>query len=142
MKPTPTVPDVAYPRTKQAAVVETHFGQTVSEPYRWLENDVRTDKDVAGWGVLIDPNSWAQGGAAALAEWAVSDDGKHVACAAQDGGTDWRTIRVLDVNTGQVLGDELKRARSRPSPGPKTAQGFSTRDFLKRRRTPGLRPTC
>lgn len=50
-------------------------------------------------------------GATALAEWSVSNDGKRVTYAVQDGGTDWRTIRVLDVNTGKVLDDEVKWAR-------------------------------
>ena len=61
--------------------------------------------------MLIDPNSWAKDGVTALAEWSASDDGASVAYAVQDGGMDWRTIKVLDVNTGKVLGDELKWAR-------------------------------
>lgn len=61
--------------------------------------------------LLIDPNTWSEDSATALAEWAVSDDGAHVAYAVQDGGSDWRTIKVLDVNTGEVLEDEIERAR-------------------------------
>ena len=57
--------------------------------------------------VLIDPNGWATDGATALAEWAPSPDGKRVAYAVQDGGSDWRVIKVLDVASGAVLGDEL-----------------------------------
>ncbi|MUG91896.1 prolyl oligopeptidase family serine peptidase [Scytonema sp. UIC 10036] len=170
---------INYPETKRVDVVEQHFGQAIADPYRWLENDVRNDQEVAAWvesqnkvtnahlntlpgreifkdrlkqlynyerftlpvkkggryfylhnsglqnqrvlyvrdsvdgagRVLIDPNSWAEDGATALAEWSVSDDGKRVAYAVQDGGTDWRTIRVLDVDTGKVLDDEVKWAR-------------------------------
>ena len=61
--------------------------------------------------LLIDPNAWARDGATALAEWSASDDGRRVAYAVQDGGTDWRTIRVLDVDTGTVLSDEVQWAR-------------------------------
>jgi prolyl oligopeptidase len=61
--------------------------------------------------VLINPNSWAKDGATALAKWSTSDDGTRMAYAVQDGGTDWRTIRVLDVDTGKVLDDEVKWAR-------------------------------
>ncbi|GGE10611.1 prolyl endopeptidase [Polymorphobacter glacialis] len=57
--------------------------------------------------VLIDPNLWAKDGATALAEWAPSADGKRIAYAIQDGGSDWRTIKVLDVETGQILADDL-----------------------------------
>ena len=51
--------------------------------------------------VLIDPNTWSQDGATALAEWDPSEDGRHLLYSVQDGGTDWRTVRVLDVATGQ-----------------------------------------
>lgn len=61
--------------------------------------------------ILIDPNTWAEDGAAALAEWAASEDGRHVAFARQEGGTDWRTIRVLDVESGNTLADEIAWAR-------------------------------
>jgi prolyl oligopeptidase len=57
---------------------------------------------------LIDPNGWSADGATALAEWNPSEDGKLLAYAIQDGGTDWRTVRVLDVATGKILADELK----------------------------------
>lgn len=71
---------------------------------------VRDSVDGVG-RALIDPNSWAEDGAIALAEWSASDDGAYLAYAVQDGGTDWRTIRVLDVNTGKVLDDQVKWAR-------------------------------
>jgi prolyl oligopeptidase len=61
--------------------------------------------------MLIDPNKWSQDQATALAEWEVSPNGRYVAYGVQEGGSDWRTIRVLDVNTGQVLGDEIKWAK-------------------------------
>jgi len=170
---------MTYPPSTRLDVVETHFGQTITDPYRWLENDVRTSKDVAAWvesqnqvthaylatlpardifksrlkqlfnyerfnipvkkgnryfcfrnsgvqnqrvlyvrdtaggegRVLIDPNTWATDGADALAEWAVSHDGKHVAYAVQHGGADGRTIKVLDVDTATELPDEIKWAK-------------------------------
>ena len=58
--------------------------------------------------VLIDPNKWSTDGATALAEWSPSDDGGLIAYAVQDGGTDWRTVRVMDVATGKIMSDELK----------------------------------
>ena len=58
--------------------------------------------------LLIDPNGWSADGATALAEWTPSDNGKLLAYAIQDGGTDWRSVRVLDVNSGKLLADELK----------------------------------
>ena len=183
---------ITYPETKQGNVVEKPFGQTIADPYRWLENDVRSDKEVAAWvesqnkvtnaylgklpgrdifkarlkqlynferfvipvkkgsqyfylgtsgvenqailfvrdgvdgtgRVLIDPNTWSKDGATALAEWSASNDGQRLAYAVQDGGTDWRTIRVLDVNTGKVLDDEIKWARFTTIEWAKDGSGF------------------
>ncbi|WCT72975.1 prolyl oligopeptidase family serine peptidase [Sphingomonas naphthae] len=38
-----------YPATEKGPVVEDAFGQKVVDPYRWLENDVRTDARVKAW---------------------------------------------------------------------------------------------
>jgi prolyl oligopeptidase len=61
--------------------------------------------------VLIDPNAWAKDGATALDQWEPSPNGKLIAYSVQDGGSDWRTIRVLDVKTGKAVGDEIKWAK-------------------------------
>ena len=58
--------------------------------------------------LLLDPNTWSKDGATALAEWAPSDDGKTLLYTIQDGGTDWRTVRLIDVGSGKTLADELK----------------------------------
>jgi prolyl oligopeptidase len=64
---------------------------------------------VSGAGrVLIDPNPWSKDGATALAEWTPSEDGRLLAYAIQDGGTDWRTVKVMNVATGKIMADELK----------------------------------
>ena len=174
----PLMADVplTYPATATVPVVETQFGVAVADPYRWLENDVRTDSKVRDWVTaenvvssaylaalpgrevfaarmkalydyerigtprkagsryfyahnsglqnqstlwvrdglagtprqLLDPNGWARDGATALAEWSPSEDGRYLAYAVQDGGTDWRTVKVLDVVTGQELNDRLE----------------------------------
>lgn len=173
------IPVPAYPEARRADVVDTHFGVAVADPYRWLENDPRRDREVADWiaaqrrasadylarlpgraafraslaaahdyerigapqkragryfytrktgaqdqpalyvhagaagaaRVLIDPATWPGDKAPALAEWSASPDGRRLAYAVQEGGSDWRTIRVLDVATGRPLPDKLEWAR-------------------------------
>ena len=177
--PQATSPRIAYPATRKDAVVENHFGEAIADPYRWLENDVRRDPDVAGWverqnGVteaylaglpqrdwwrsrirklmnyeryglptragkhyfymrnsglqnqaqlfvrkglsgtprlLLDPNSWAADGATALDAWKPSRDGRFVLYSVQDGGSDWRILKVLDAASGEVLADEVRWAK-------------------------------
>jgi len=73
---------------------------------------------------LIDPNGWSQDGATALAEWDPSDDGRHLLYSIQDGGTDWRTVRVLDVATGQPTGDEVRWVKFSNLDWAKDGSGF------------------
>ncbi|HEV7232860.1 MAG TPA: prolyl oligopeptidase family serine peptidase, partial [Sphingorhabdus sp.] len=170
---------LTYPDTKKVDVVDEQFGVKVADPYRWLEDDVRVNPEVAKWveaqnavsgkyldslpgkdvlaarmtklydyerfglpekaggtyfftkndglqnqsvlyaragltgkdRVLIDPNTWAKDGATALDSWVPSKNGTLLAYSIQDGGTDWRIIRVLDVATGKPLADEIKWAK-------------------------------
>jgi len=169
-------PAISYPPAQRGTVADTSFGVTVPDPYRWLEESVRTAPEVSAWvdaenkvtqrelaklpqreairdrltklwnfekftvpateggrtffehntGLqnqyallvqdgpdaaprqLLDPNGWATDGATALAEWSASHDGKHVVYAIQDGGTDWRTVKVLNVDTAQDESDRLR----------------------------------
>lgn len=164
-----------YPQSRKAHVIEVQFGEAIADPYRWLENDVRSDREVADWvkqqnaateaylaklpqrdwfarriralldyerfglpqkaggryfytrnsgllnqpqlfmrkglngkpRLLADPNAWSRDGTKAIDEWVPSRDGKHLAYSVQEGGSDWRTIRVLDTKTGRDLADEL-----------------------------------
>ena len=183
---------LVYPATARGDTVDTEFGIEVADPYRWLENDVRTDPKVAAWvaaenkvtdayldtlpgrdvfakrmtelynyerfglpekageryfytrndglqpqsvlyvrnglegegRVLIDPNAWARDGATALAEWTPSKDGAHLLYAVQDGGTDWRIVRVKDVATGKDLPDEIRWVKFSALDWAKDGSGF------------------
>lgn len=74
-----------------------------NQPTLWMREGLNGPERM-----LLNPNSWAEDGATALAEWAVSDDGRYLAFAMQDGGTDWRTLKILDVATGTPLDDEVR----------------------------------
>ncbi|MDE8651386.1 prolyl oligopeptidase family serine peptidase [Novosphingobium album (ex Liu et al. 2023)] len=173
------MPKITYPETRRDDVVEQQFGEAIADPYRWLENDVRNDREVADWverenrvsrayldglpqrawfadrmrellgyerfglpvkagpyyfytrnsglqnqaqlfvrkglhgtpRLLLDPNAWAKDGATALDAWEPSDDGRHLLYSVQDGGSDWRILRVRDVATGAALADEVRWAK-------------------------------
>lgn len=170
---------IPYPEARRDAIVDTMFGESIADPYRWLENDVRRDPEVAAWvtrqnavtqdylsglpqrawfaeriretldyerfglpikaggryfytrnsglqnqaqlfvrnglrgkpRLLIDPNAWAEDAATALDAWKPSDDGRFLLYSVQDGGSDWRILRVLDAATGKPLADEVRWAK-------------------------------
>ena len=178
-QPAQDMTPIQYPETRRGDVAETLFGEKIADPYRWLENDVRVDPEVADWverqngasrayldalpqrawfetrirqfmdyerfglpekaggryfftrnsglqnqaqlfvrqglrgkpRLLLDPNGWAKDAATALDAWKASDDGKLLLYSVQDGGSDWRILRVLDVATGKVLTDEIRWAK-------------------------------
>ncbi len=178
-QPVRNMPETVYPETKRMEVSEQHFGQTIVDPYRWLENNKSEDPTVRSWieaqnavtrsyldalpgrdhfrkrmtelldydrytvprkrgdryffnvikgnenqpslyvregvfgdtRVLIDPNDWSEDGADAVAGWNASDDGRLLAFGTQKGGGDWRTIRVLNVDSGHIFEDIVEWAR-------------------------------
>ena len=58
--------------------------------------------------VLLDPNTLSKDGTIALSETAVSTDGRYLAYALAEAGSDWTTWKVRDVATGKDLADELR----------------------------------
>ncbi|UOV99939.1 prolyl oligopeptidase family serine peptidase [Agrococcus sp. SCSIO52902] len=63
--------------------------------------------ELEGGRVLLDPNALSDDGTVAVTVASVSPDGALLAYGLADGGSDWRTIRVRDVATGEDLGDEI-----------------------------------
>ncbi len=61
--------------------------------------------------LLLDPNTWAGDAATALDTWKPSRDGKLLLYSVQDGGSDWRVLRLLDVASGTILSDEIRWAK-------------------------------
>ncbi len=184
--------DMTYPVTKQVEQVDQLHGVSVADPYRWLEDDVRKNPDVAAWveaqnrvtfdfldriparqalrerltklwnyekysvpsrqgdyyvfakndglqnqavlytqptldaepRVLIDPNSWSTDGTVALGGTEFSEDGKYLAYAVQEAGSDWATWRVMEVATRSVLADELKWIKFNRPAWTKDGAGF------------------
>jgi len=57
--------------------------------------------------LLLDPNTWSEDGTVALSSFYPSPDGRYFAYTIQDGGSDWRTVRILDLDSREILDDEL-----------------------------------
>ncbi len=61
--------------------------------------------------LVLDPNVISPDGTLSLQQWAPSPDGKLLAYGMSEGGADWRTIRIRDVETGKDFSDEVKWMR-------------------------------
>ena len=57
--------------------------------------------------VFLDPNTFAKDGTTSLGDVSFSPDGSLVAYSISEGGSDWRKIRVIDVETRKPIGNEL-----------------------------------
>jgi prolyl oligopeptidase len=58
--------------------------------------------------VILDPNTWSADGTTALAGTSFSPDGRYLAYGVQEAGSDWRTWKILDLETGDHLSDQLR----------------------------------
>lgn len=74
--------------------------------------------------VLLDPNQWSDDGTVALAGFAPSDDGRYVAYGVAEAGSDWRTWRVMEIESGRRLDDELRWTKTRSVSWTRDGRGF------------------
>jgi prolyl oligopeptidase len=74
--------------------------------------------------VLIDPNQWSEDGTIALSSFSPSEDGRYLAYARSEAGSDWQQVFVLDVETGKILDEPLKWVRFAGMEWKKDGSGF------------------
>ncbi|MEZ6017372.1 MAG: prolyl oligopeptidase family serine peptidase [Planctomycetota bacterium] len=87
--------------------------------YYWAWNDgtqnqpsiVRGRSAEAHDEVVLDPNLWSTDRAETLAGWVPSPLGTYLAFGVAEGGSDWRTWRVLDLESLEVLPDRVPWVR-------------------------------
>ncbi len=59
--------------------------------------------------VVLDPNTFSEDNTIALASYVLSWNGRYLAYALSDGGSDWREWRVRDIDAGVDLDDVITR---------------------------------
>lgn len=85
----------------------------------WVQDDAQAEPRV-----LLDPNTWSEDGTVALAGAVPSPDGDRVAYLVQDGGSDWRSIRIVDTATGEELADRIEWVKFSGLSWAKDGSGF------------------
>ena len=58
--------------------------------------------------LVLDPNKFSADGTTSLGEMDFSKDGRYLAYSTSKGGSDWRTIVVKDMKTGEMLPDMIE----------------------------------
>ena len=58
--------------------------------------------------VLIDPNTFSEDGTVSLSSVSVSPNGKFAAYSLSDGGSDWKTWKILEIESKKTLDDHLE----------------------------------
>ncbi|MGA2060802.1 MAG: prolyl oligopeptidase family serine peptidase [Thermoguttaceae bacterium] len=100
--------------------------------YYFLKNDglqnqavlYRLDKLDGEPKVLLDPNKWSKDGTIALQGVSFSDDGKYAAYGRAEAGSDWATWRVMEIESGKILPEELKWTKFTHAAWTKDGRGF------------------
>ena len=83
-----------------------------------------TDDPARDGRILLDPNSLSKDGTIALSGKAVTDDGRLLAYALSEAGSDWETWHVREVATGRDLPDQVRWAKFGGASWRKDASGF------------------
>ena len=185
-----------YPKTKKLDLVETIFGETIEDPYRWLEDftsaesrewvekqNILTDKFLTNpyqkrikkelediWvsdqisvpykkgnktfyffsdgkkqqsvfmmrgcddceaQVLLDPNQFSEDGTISLGDVSVSPDGEKIAYSISDGGSDWRTWKIMNIETKKVLVDKIEWSKFSYATWESDSSGFYYQKYEK-----------
>ena len=81
--------------------------------------------------VLIDPNTFSDDGTISLSGISISNNANHAAFAISDGGSDWRTWKIINIDTGEVLEDEIKWAKFSGATWESDDSGFYYRKYRK-----------
>ncbi|WP_179318650.1 prolyl oligopeptidase family serine peptidase [Winogradskyella helgolandensis] len=166
---------VDYPESHKIDTIDTYFGESVADPYRWLEDDrsketeawvkaqniatfgyldnipyreelkerltklwnyekisapyvegdytyfskndglqnqsviyrYKTGEDPKTAEVFLNPNTFKEDGTISLGGMSFSKNGKTLAYAISEGGSDWRKILVMNVETNEIVEDTL-----------------------------------
>lgn len=84
----------------------------------------RDDVPGAEERLLLDPNTLSEDGTVSVSSFSVSPDGRYVAYGLAHSGSDWQEIRVLEVDSGKTLAEELKWVKFSRASWAADSQGF------------------
>lgn len=84
--------------------VDRNDGSQLQDLWCWAPT---LERLADGGKLLVDPNRLDESGTTCVSHCSVSENGRYFAYALSDGGSDWTTIRIRDIDERRELDDEL-----------------------------------
>ena len=81
--------------------------------------------------ILIDPNKFSEDGTVSLSDISVSPNGEYLAYSISDGGSDWRTWKVLEIDTEKTTDDLIEWSKFSYATWESDSSGFYYQKYNK-----------
>jgi len=85
----------------------TYFSKNDGLQNQYVIYRYKTGEDPATASVFLDPNQFSDDGTTSLGGMSFSEDGKTLAYSISEGGSDWRKVMVMNVETKEIVEDTL-----------------------------------
>ncbi|SHI69033.1 prolyl oligopeptidase [Mesonia phycicola] len=85
----------------------TYFSKNDGLQNQYVVYRYKTGEDPSTAEVFLDPNKFSEDGTTSLGGMSFSEDGKILAYAISEGGSDWRKVMVMNVETKEITEDTL-----------------------------------
>jgi prolyl oligopeptidase len=85
----------------------TYFSKNDGLQNQYVIYRYKTGEDPATASVFLDPNQFSEDGTTSLGGMSFSEDGKILAYSISEGGSDWRKVMVMNVETKEIVEDTL-----------------------------------
>ena len=81
--------------------------------------------------ILVDPNKFSEDGTVSLSDISVSPNGEYLAYSISDGGSDWRTWKVLEIDTEKTTDDLIEWSKFSYATWESDSSGFYYQKYNK-----------
>ncbi|PZW43789.1 prolyl oligopeptidase [Mesonia algae] len=85
----------------------TYFSKNDGLQNQYVIYRYKTGEDPATASVFLDPNQFSEDGTTSLGGMSFSEDGKTLAYSISEGGSDWRKVMLMNVETKEIIEDTL-----------------------------------